>query len=93
MFSSKHVVPRGSSLTRNLKTGEIAEIFAIHASAAEHIHHIVDQGSAVAFSGNWDETNAFEFCPGPSGDVETPRIIVMILAIRASEDKKLVAIG
>lgn len=74
-------IDRGSRRTGDLERGKIVEVLAVHASAAEDIYDVVDEGGRVALACGGNEADASELRPYPRRDVEHPGVVVMKLAI------------
>jgi hypothetical protein len=77
----------GSGLTGNLERRKVAEILAVYASTTKDVNYIVDQCGRMTFSRRRDEPDALKFCPFPRIEVESPCVVIVILAIRPSKAK------
>jgi TATA-box binding protein (TBP) (component of TFIID and TFIIIB) len=76
---------RSAWRTGDLEGGQVLEVLAIHAAAAEDVHDIVDERCRVAFARHRDVTYAEELLPGLGVRVVLPCVVVVVLAIGAAK--------
>ena len=76
---------RQRSHTGNFERCQVTQIFTVDAPATENVNDIVNEGSRVTLSWRWYEPNALQFRPFSGGEIVRPCIVIVVLAISASE--------
>jgi hypothetical protein len=75
----------GPGRTGYFEGSKVAEILAIHAPSTKYIHNIVDEGSGVAFSREWNIPNTLKIAPRPGDCIKAPSVVIMVLTVRSTK--------
>lgn len=72
-------------LTGNLERREVLQVLAIDSATSKHVHDIVDERGGVPLARDGNVADAAQLDPNARVGIVAPRIVVVVLAVRAAE--------